>query len=256
MTEVPEHLLQRSRDRRAALGLGGGDAGDSSAAAPAAESTAAAVEPSAAAAPAAAAPAPRATPAVPEPVQPTKVPSYVAASMRRSRVPVWAIPVLAGMLFWAPIYIGTLETPAPTGGPLVAGEEIYASACAGCHGATGGGATGRQLSGGEVLATFPDWRDQVEFVAQGTAGFEGQVYGDPDRPGGAHTGGSFGTMPAQGAAYGGGLTRMQLLEVVLHERILSGEDPDESELLAYIEAIESQGLELPEEGDLPDVGLE
>ena len=26
MTEVPEHLLKRSRDRRAALGLGGGDA--------------------------------------------------------------------------------------------------------------------------------------------------------------------------------------------------------------------------------------
>jgi len=259
VTEVPEHLLQRSRDRRAALGLGGGDAGDSSAAGPAAESTAAAVEPSAAAAPAAAAPAPQATPAVPEPVQPTKVPHYVAASMKRTRVPVWAIPVLAGMLFWAPIYIGTLDTPAATGGPLVAGEEIYATACAGCHGATGGGASGRQLSGGEVLLTFPDWRDQVEFVAQGSQGdFLGVPYGDPDRPGGQHVGGGFSPagMPPQGVAYGGGLTRLQLLEVVLHERILSGEDPDESELLAYIEAIESQGLELPEEGDLPDVGLE
>ena len=28
MTEVPEHLLQRSRERRAALGLGGGEAGE------------------------------------------------------------------------------------------------------------------------------------------------------------------------------------------------------------------------------------
>ena len=256
MTEVPEHLLQRSRDRRAALGLGGDDAGDSAAATPAAESTSAAVEPSAAAAPAAAAPAARATPAVPEPAKPTKVPAYVAASMKRSRVPVWAVPVLAGMLFWAPVYIGTLEEPTPTGGPIVAGEELFASACAGCHGAGGGGGTGRQLSGGEVLLTFPDWRDQVEFVAQGTAGFEGEVYGDPDRPGGAHTGGSFGNMPAQGAAYGGGLTRMELLEVVLHERVLSGEDPEESELLAYLEAVEEQALELPEEGELPEIELE
>jgi hypothetical protein len=176
--------------------------------------------------------------------------------MKRPRVPVWAVPVLAGMLFWAPIYIGTLETPAPTGGPLVAGDEIYAAACAGCPGAGGGGGTGRQLSGGEVLLTFPDWRDQVEFVAQGTAGYDGEVYGDPDRPGGAHVGKGFGNMPAQGVAYGGGLTRIELLEVVLHERILSGEDPEESELLAYIEAIEEQGIELPEEGDLPEVTLE
>lgn len=254
MTEVPEHLLQRSRDRRAALGLGGGEAGDSAAATPAAESApSAAVEPTAAATPAA--PAPQATPAIPEPEQPKKVPHYVAASMKRSRVPVWAVPVLAGMIFWAPIYIGTLETPEATTGPLVAGEEIYASACAGCHGGGGGGGTGRQLSGGEVLATFPDWRDQVEFVAQGTAGYDGVVYGDPERPGGAHVGGSFGNMPAQGAAYGGGLTRMELLEVVLHERVLSGEDPEESELLAYIEAIEAEGVELPEEGDLPEVDL-
>jgi hypothetical protein len=259
VTEVPEHLLQRSRDRRAALGLGGGDAGDSSAATPAAESTAAAVEPSAAAAPAAPAAAARATPAVPEPAAPKKVPAYVAASMKRSRVPVWAVPVLAGMIFWAPIYIGTLETPEPTGGPLVAGEEIYATACAGCHGASGGGGSGRQLSGGEVLLTFPDWRDQVEFVAHGSAEeYLGVPYGDPDRPGGQHVGGSFSAngMPPQGIAYGGGLTRLELLEVVLHERTLSGEDPEESELLAYIEAVESQGLELPEEGDLPEIELE
>jgi len=259
VTEVPEHLLQRSRDRRAALGLGGDDAGDSAAATPAAESTSAAVEPSAAAAPAAAAPAARATPAVPEPEKPTKVPAYVAASMKRSRVPVWAVPVLAGMLFWAPVYIGTLEEPTPTGGPIVAGEELFASACAGCHGAGGGGGTGRQLSGGEVLLTFPDWRDQVEFVAHGSQGeYLGVPYGDPDRPGGQHVGGSFNPegMPAQGLAYKGGLTRMELLEVVLHERILSGEDPEESELLAYIEAVEEQALELPEEGELPEIELE
>ncbi len=258
MTEVPEHLLQRSRDRRAALGLGGGDAG-AAPAAPAAESSAAtSVEPAATAeAPAAAAPS--ATPALPEPVEPEKVPHYVAASRRRVRVPVWAVPVLAGMIFWAPIYIGTLETPAAEGGPLVNGAEIYATACAGCHGANGEGGTGRQLSGGEVTATFPDWREQVSFVAHGSAGeFLGVPYGDPDRPGGQHVGGSFSPsgMPAQGATFGGGLSTLELLEVVLHERILAGEDPETSELLAYIEAVEAQGIELPEDPtDLPEVEL-
>ena len=32
MTEIPEHLLKRSRDRRAALGLGGGQEGEAAAA--------------------------------------------------------------------------------------------------------------------------------------------------------------------------------------------------------------------------------
>lgn len=250
MTEVPEHLLKRSRDRRAALGLGGGDAGAGESAAPAAESTSAAVEPAAAAAPA---PAAAAVPAEPEVKEPEPVPHYVEAAQRRKRVPVWAVPVLAGMLFWAPIYIGTLEEPPVEGGPLVAGGEIYATACAGCHGAGGGGGTGRQLSGGEVLLTFPDWRDQVAFVEAGTAGFQDQVYGDPDRPGGPHVGGSFGNMPP----FGDALTRLEVLEVVLYERVEhGGEVLEESELAAYIEAVEASGEELPEDGDLPELELE
>ena len=253
MTEIPEHLLKRSRDRRAALGLGGGDAdaGESAAPAPAAG---AAVEPAAGAAPA---PAAAAAAAVPEETAPEPVPHYVEASRRRHRIPVWAMPVLAGLIFWAPIYIGTLEEPPVEGGPLAAGEEVYAGVCAGCHAPDGSGGAGRQLSSGEVLATFPDWRDQVAFVEQGSPP-AGTPYGDPDRPGGQHTGGSYNgvLMPAQGIPYGGGLTRLEILEVVLHERILSGENPEESELLAYIEALEASGEELPEEGDLPELQLE
>ncbi|QGG93794.1 c-type cytochrome [Actinomarinicola tropica] len=251
MTEIPEHLLKRSRDRRAALGLGGGDEGAGESAAPAAAESSA-VEPAAAATP-----APAAAAAVePEPAAPEPVPHYIEAAQRRKRIPVWAVPVLAGLIFWIPVYVGTLEQPPVEGGPLTAGEELYAS-CAGCHGPTGGGATGRQLSGGEVLLTFPDWRDQVEFVAQGTAGFQGEVYGDPDRPGGAHVGGSFGNMPPQGQAYGGALSRLELLEVVLYTRVeFGGELPEESELLAYIEALEASGEELPEEGPLPELELE
>lgn len=251
MTEIPEHLLKRSRDRRAALGLGGGDAGEGDSAAPAAAASSA-VEPAAAATPAPAA----AAPAEVEPAAPEPVPHYVEAAQRRKKIPVWAMPVLAGLIFWVPMYIGTLEEPPVEGGPLVAGEALYSS-CAGCHSPDGSGGTGRQLNGGEVLLTFPDWRDQVEFVAQGTAGFDGEVYGDPDRPGGAHVGGSFGNMPPQGATYGGAYSRLEILEVVLYTRIeFGGEVPEESELLAYLEALEESGEELPEEGPLPELELE
>ncbi|MBK5224401.1 MAG: hypothetical protein JJE52_16315 [Acidimicrobiia bacterium] len=251
MTEIPEHLLKRSRDRRAALGLGGGDAGEAVSAAPAA-STSSAVEPAAAAS----TPVARATPAAVEPPTPEPVPYYVEAARRRKRVPVWAMPVIAGMFFWAPVYLGTLELPPVEGGPLAAGEEIYGATCAGCHGATGGGGAGRQLNGGEVLVTFPDWRDQVAFVEQGSAGFIGVPYGDPERPGGAHIGGDFGNMPPQSTVNGGGLSRLEILEVVLYERVEhGGEVLEESELLAYIEALEASGEELPAEGPLPELEL-
>ena len=101
MTEVPEHLLKRSRDRRAALGLGGGDGGDSGgggeAAAPA-SSASSAVEP---VAPSGAA----ARPAAVEPLEvaapPRRVPKYVRASLERKRIPLWVMPVLAFLPIWA-----------------------------------------------------------------------------------------------------------------------------------------------------------
>ena len=62
VTEIPEHLLKRSRERRAAIGKGGDDATEASSANPAPSN---AVERTAAAAPAAAAPAPAAAPASP-----------------------------------------------------------------------------------------------------------------------------------------------------------------------------------------------
>lgn len=222
MTDVPEHLLQRSRDRRAALGLGGG--GDAAApaesAAPAAGGAPATATPSTpAAAPAAPAPAP-------EPLPPAPPPPYVAAAMSRKRMPVWVLPVIAFLPLWGWMYASTLSQPeSDAPGELAAGAEVYA-ACAGCHGAGGGGGTGRQLSGGEVLATFPDIAQQIEFVAVGSEGIgEGNVYGDPERPGGAHTSGSFGNMPA----FIESLSQAELFEVVRHEReTLSGEEVEAS----------------------------
>lgn len=218
MTEVPEHLLKRSQDRRAALGLGGGgDAGGS--AAPAA-SASTEVEPSAGAAPAAAA----AAAPVPEVVkEPEPVPAYVQASLDRKRIPIWAMPVLAFLPVWAVIYAQTLSPPPKTElSQLDLGAQIY-SQCAGCHGGSGGGGAGRPLADGEVLKTFPNIAGQLEFIRLGSKGFEGQDhYGNPDREGGAHKALSFNGNPMPTF---GSLTDAQLLEVTRHEReTLSGEE--------------------------------
>ena len=102
MTEIPEHLLARSRARRAAMGGGGGDtpAPTESAATPATTSSAPA--------PAAAAPAP-AAPAVPE--APAPVPPWVEAANERKKIPYWAVPVLALLPVWAVVYMLTLDKP-------------------------------------------------------------------------------------------------------------------------------------------------
>ncbi len=192
VTEIPEHLLKRSRERRAALGLssdeGGGDApATPAAAAPAAS---AAVEPAGASTPAV--PPPPAPPAVVAPPPPPP-PEYVQAAMRRKRIPYWALPVVALLPLWAFIYQWSLTPPSATiSGPLAEGEAIYTANCASCHLPTGAGDSaggiGRQLSNGEVLLTFPDIADQISFVMTGSDPYIGKPYGDPDRPGGPQIG--------------------------------------------------------------------
>ena len=222
MTEVPEHLLQRSRERREALGLSSGDtasgdagAAESSAPAPAAAS---AEEP---AGEAAAPPAPvaAAAPVEPEPVAPPPPPPpYVQAALRRSRIPVWAMPVVALLPVWAFVYAATLETGGgEASGPLAIGAEVYSSNCASCHGASGGGGTGPQLAGGEVVKTFPDAAEMTEFVKQGSAVIQGEGYGDPNREGGQHIAAT-GGMPA----WEGILSEEEIQAVVLHERVVFG----------------------------------
>ena len=216
MTEVPEHLLQRAAEARARLTgapapeSGGGDGGDAPAAAPV---------------PAAAAPDP--TPAVPEePKAPEPVAPYVEAGMRRKTLPVWIIPVLIFLPFWAIYYVGYLENPTVTGGFAFEGEEVYGAQCAGCHGGSGGGGTGRALSGGEVITTFPATDEgvaqMVHWVASGTAGAENGVYGDPARSGGQREAGSFGVM----GGFGGSLSAEELAAVVYHERAAFGDLDD------------------------------
>ncbi len=245
MTEVPEHLLKRAAEARAKAS--GGDAGGDEPA-PAADTAAAAPAPAAAApAPAVAEEAP-----APEPVAP-----YVEAGLERKTIPAWIIPVLLFLPIWAIYYVGYLERPPQESeGLLAIGEEVYAVSCAGCHGGTGGGGSGRQLNDGEVLLTFPSaaagssydgLTGQLAWVANGTANTPGSTYGDPGRVGGARAPGSFGS-PMGG--FGDALSTEELLGVVLYERMTHGGlDADAASaelhtLQALVVIAEEQGIHL------------
>ena len=93
------------------------------------------------------------------------------------------------------------------------GAQVYTSACASCHGPSGGGGIGPKLSGGESALTFPNEEDHVTWVQDGSASKRGQPYGDPNRPGGPKTASS-GNMPA----FSGQLSEAQIRAVVLYER--------------------------------------
>lgn len=210
MTEIPEHLLKRSKERRSALGLGDDSGGEAPAASPAEPAAASPAETAPAPAPAVAA----ATPATPEPPPPPKqVPASVQAFERRRRIPFWAMPVVLLLPVWGYLYQGTLEEPAAgDDDPVALGGQHYAQSCASCHGASGGGGAGPALTA--VTETWPDFRDHVMWVRLGSQGWPGDVYGAQGKP-------KQGGMPAFGA-----LTDQELAQIVLYEReVLGGEDP-------------------------------
>ncbi|MDY7101729.1 MAG: c-type cytochrome [Actinomycetota bacterium] len=219
MTEVPEHLLERSRARRRALGLPveGDDGGGDAAAAPAAGGGAA--TPAVAQESLPKGPVAPDTPVKSEPPPPPPVPPYVEAFERRRKIPFWAMPVVLGLPMWAIIYAGTLE-PAPTGelSLIEEGAEVYSggAGCSTCHGGAGGGGVGPALADGAVQQTFSDPVDQVRWIITGSAGAEGGVYGDTNKP-------SVGGMPA----FAGTLTLEEIVAVTLDERIGLGGVEDE-----------------------------
>src|SRR3954447_25222215 len=173
MTDVPDHLLRRSRERREALGLdagaGGGGTGSPPAEAPAAAPAGASVPATTAAAevaaPAAATPAPV---AVDEPVP---EPAYIRLGRKqRSKNPIWVMPVLIALPLWAYFYAFAFSPPKKEGpvDPKVLGAQVYRTAgCSGCHGAAGEGGVGPKLAGGESAKTFPEVADQVSWVKTG-----------------------------------------------------------------------------------------
>lgn len=155
---------------------------------------------------------------------------------RRWRAPWWALAALALMPIWAFMYARALTgTAEASDGPLGLGATVYASNCATCHGATGGGVAGSgyPFDDGAALLTFPRIDDQLRFVYHGTdayriAGID--VYGDPERPGGAHLTGARNSMPPFGTNAGGSLTDAELVAVVCHERYTLGVIDPRSEL--------------------------
>ncbi len=232
MTEIPEHLLKRSRERRAAIGQGGDEAGGAAASA---ETSSAPATTAKTATPAAAAPSgppTRTAAAAPEAPKPPKPdPAYVTAAKQRRKVPWWAMATLGLMPVWGFMYVRSLtEAPVVVEGPLGIGAEQY-GACASCHGASGGGGLGYPFSGGEVQLTFPNIEDQLRYVYWGTGEYNlagVDIYGDPAREGGPHLTGGRGVMPQQGSLAGGGLTDYEVLGVVCHERYaLGGADPED-----------------------------
>ncbi|MFZ9675305.1 MAG: hypothetical protein ACO3FR_08555 [Ilumatobacteraceae bacterium] len=214
MTEIPEHLLKRSRDRKA-----GGASSDAGAAA-----VPATTEP--------AAPVARAAAEIPaqKPVSKPDAP-HVAAAKSRGRIPYWAMGTLALMPIFLFMYVRGLQPQkAEASGPIAIGIEQY-GACASCHGADGGGGAGRVLKDGESQKTFPHIEDMLNWVYNGTEAYEAAgvaSYGDPNREGGAHYPRSYNgnaAMPAQGSMAGGALTEYEILGLVCHIRYdISGAD--------------------------------
>ena len=233
MTEIPEHLLARSRARREAAGLAQPDAGAAGAA-----STGGAVEKAAETAPgttaAARTPAPATAPAPPPPPKPD--PPYIQAYKRRKKIPFWAMPALLALPVWAFIYANTLETP-PAGSkdPLTLGKNLYAANCSSCHGAAGGGGAGPAFTGGAVVKTWPNFKDHILWVHTGSAKWPSTdgTYGAEKKPIGA------GGMPTFGAKYGSAapLTDAEIVLIVRYEReVLAGAAPEPALVEASKEA--------------------
>jgi mono/diheme cytochrome c family protein len=220
VTEVPDYLLQRSRERRAALGLGGDEEGGALAPSDDAGGGAPATSSAASAAPAVAAPAPIA-PGVPDP-EPAAPRPNVQAALRRKRVPIWALPVIVLLPLWGYAYAGTLEPATEeASGALDVGAEIFGR-CSTCHGATGGGGSGPALT--DVGTTFEEAAVHAQWVYLGSPGWLEEV-GDT-YPDGRPVGGN--GMPA----WGEDLTPEELMSVVAYERAeFGGLDPVEEGII-------------------------
>jgi mono/diheme cytochrome c family protein len=237
VTEIPEHLLKRSRERRSAIGQGGDSDAPAADAAATPGTSPATTQKAAAPATTSRAPAGRGAAPAPPAAPPVKPdPPYVAAAKRRKKIPFWAMATLSLMPVWGFIYVRALtDGPEVIAGPLGEGVEVYSN-CAGCHGADGGGGVGYAFTEGQVLLTFPHIADQMRYVYYGTEGYNAEgidIYGNPDRENGPHVTGERGVMPA----FGEQLTGAEIVAVVCHERYtLAGADPTSEEFADEYEA--------------------
>ena len=218
MTEIPEHLLRRSRERRAALGGEGGSEAST------AEAAAVTAETPRAAAPVLAPPPTQtggAGGAVPTRSVPAAAPEPELPRMgaTRTKIPVWVMPVLAALPLWGIIYLGAFgpRQKASANDPVVLGGGIYAANCSSCHGSNGEGGVGPKLSGGEVVKTWPKTADHVSWVQTGGTPYVGKTYGATNHPVPANN-----IMPA----FKGTLTDDQIAQVVCYERVSMGNEAE------------------------------
>ncbi len=212
MVEVPAHLLEKAKARRAALA--GGGTGDAAASAPTGDAAATSTSstPAVAAAPKAAAP-----PVVSAPVV-AKTPPPPRGSMAARFAAVFFLAVTP---LWAFFMWGAFGTPrASANSPEAIGERLYNQNCASCHLGNGAGkdagGVGRPLWQGEAEKTFPNPIDQAAFVKHGSCA-AGQPYGDPKREGGQHIGQQVGVM-----SNFSGISDEDLLYIVAYERAILG----------------------------------
>ena len=111
---------------------------------------------------------------------------------------------------------GTGVASSSTVNYVALGQQVYsgAAACAGCHGANGGGGVGPAFIGGELYTTFPTCSDHAKWIQLGSAGWQSEVgptYGAEDKV-------SIGGMPG----FQGKLTEDELYAVVVFERVVFG----------------------------------
>ncbi|MFM8508068.1 MAG: hypothetical protein ACKOBR_10345, partial [Actinomycetota bacterium] len=131
MTEVPDYLLKRSKDRRAVLS-GGTPSAEPSASKEVAKTATSSAAPAIAAE------------ALPPP-PPKPDPAYVVAAKTRKKIPFWAMATLSLLPVWAFLYLLAVRPQErEASGPMAIGAAAY-NACASCHGAAGQGGAGRVL---------------------------------------------------------------------------------------------------------------
>ena len=234
MTEVPEYLLERSRQRRIDLGLLEDDGSGGAAAATGTPDSATLANsgPSNADVIAAA----KADAKLELQAEPGIEPLWVSAARSRTRIPMWALPVMFFLPLWAFVYVKLTEPPPEPVTAITEGAATYAARCVSCHGGAGagseGGGVGRPLYNGEILLTFPRLEaDMLHWLEVGSEGIGiGNSYGATDRPEGAHISGETGAnMPG----FGGTLSEYKIYSVARYIReMLSGEQVSDEEVAA------------------------
>ncbi len=99
--------------------------------------------------------------------------------LRRVADGIEALVVVAVVQTVVLLFINDPTSPPPqpaeaaAANPGIDAAAVYGRSCAGCHGGDGSGGIGPGLSGGRVVAAFPDPADQVVVIAEGRGGMPG-----------------------------------------------------------------------------------